>query len=181
MAHTRLRRLSLLLLVLVICLFVVWPTVSAMLIRREVVSALRRARTVLLEEYVGNRVLTTVELPRGKWHEVVQALPVVPDMGIPLLVKLCFDPHHRIVLADEHGRYFTFSVCFECDQVATDSSSIIGTPYLWRSSVRRLFSEHQIPIRNSREYGRILIQDLPARTEELPSASAATNRPPLRP
>jgi hypothetical protein len=159
MAHPRLRGLSFLLLVLVISLCVLWPTISAMLIRHEVVSALRRARTVRLEEYVGNRVLTSVELPRPEWSVIVRSLPIVPDIGVPFLIKLCFIPHHRVVFTDENCQFFTLRVCFGCDQLDTESSGILQTPYLWRLSVRRLFSEHQIPIRNLREYGRI--QNLP--------------------
>jgi hypothetical protein len=141
--------------VLVLWLLVIWPTLDAFVIRREVRSSLQRASSVRLQEYAGLAVLTTVDLPRSEWHRVVGAIPVIPDTGIPLLVKMCFWPHHRVVVTDDHGGEFIFRVCFYCDEVATDSSGIRSTPFLWRSSLRRLFTEQKIPIRDEHEYTKL--------------------------
>src|SRR5258706_2722676 len=148
----RLRRWLYVILAVVFCLFVLWPTVAGLMIRHRMASALQRAENVRLEEFRGSQVITSVELPREEWRQVLAAVPVVPDAGAPFMVALCFIPHHRVVVMDAADGRFDFTVCFGCDQVATKSSGILGTPYLWRAPVRRLFTQHKIPIRTSREY-----------------------------
>jgi hypothetical protein len=178
MARRKLRLMLCAILAVVVFLFLVWPTVSALLLRRELAYALQRAHAVRLEEHEGSQVLSSVELPRSEWREVIRSFPIVPDVGVPLLVKLCFIPHHRIVVIPEQGEQFIFRVCFDCEQVATESSGILSTPYLWRSSVHRLFTEHQIPIRDLQEYHKLAIQRLSTRSSELPSADVAGSRSP---
>ncbi|MEY4482795.1 MAG: hypothetical protein RL693_247 [Verrucomicrobiota bacterium] len=152
MARPRLRRVLYVLLGIAIFLFVIWPTLAAFRIRRQITSALRRAESVRLEEFRGSQVITSVELSRDEWHQVVAAMPAVPDTGVPFLVALCFKPHHRVVVMDAADGRTDFIVCFGCEQVASSSSGIIGTPYLWRGSVRRLFTQHHVPIRSLHDY-----------------------------
>src|SRR5882762_2839640 len=137
MARPGLRRLRRL-------LYVILPTVAGFRIRYGIASALRRAENVRLEEFRGSQVITSVELPREEWRQVLAAVPVVPDAGAPFMVALCFIPHHRVVIMDAADGRFDFIVCFGCDQVATDSSGILGAPFLWRAPGRRLFPQHKI-------------------------------------
>ena len=137
-------------------LFVAWPTVDAWRIRHGIAAALREAGSVRLEEFAFHRTLATVELPRAEWPQIVAALPVVPDFGMPGLVKMCFIPHHRIVVTDRQGGQREFTVCFQCDQLKVDRTRIRATLYLWQGSLRRLFRSHQVLIRSDREYNRLL-------------------------
>jgi hypothetical protein len=141
--------------VLVLWLLLIWPTLDAFVIRREVHSALQRATSVRLQEYAGLAVLTAVVLPRSEWHRVAAALPVVPDAGLPAIIRKCFWPHHRVIIVDERGAELILRVCFTCEEIATGSSGVHGTPYLWRSSLRRLFTEQKIPIRDEHEYSKL--------------------------
>src|SRR5580704_4610462 len=134
--------------------FIVWPSRNAYTIRRELVHSLQHARTVCLEEFSGTNILTVLELSHDQWPQVVSATPMVPDFDTHL-VAACFDPHHRIVAKDEQGKNFVFTVCFECGKVKTEESGVIVTPYLWRSSLLRLFTNHNIPVREKMEYFRL--------------------------
>ena len=151
-----LRRFLYAIAVVSIIVFVCWPTVDAYVIRGEVVSALEHAQSARLEEFSGTNILTTLELSTEERRQITSALPVTPDVGAPFLGELCFVPHHRVVITDQEGKKFVLTVCFQCDQVETDTLGILGTPYLWRASIRHLFSSHGIPIRDLREYDRML-------------------------
>lgn len=131
---------------------VLWPSVRGWSARWQVVAALDRATFVRLEEYSFGEVLTSVELPRSEWSKVSSALLPAPDIGMADSITLCFVPHHRVVIANERGKSFRLTLCFQCDQATTESSKIFATPYAWRSRLRRLFTEHQIPIRDGKEY-----------------------------
>ncbi len=152
MARRRLRVLLYILAALLLCLFVGWPTINAFRIRHEVASAVRNAWSVRLEEYRNSEVLTSVELPREEWGTVTSSLRIAPDIGIPFMISLCFVPHHRVVIVDDRGRSVILSVCFRCDEMATESSAILSTPYLWRSPLRLLFIDHHVPVRSERKY-----------------------------
>jgi hypothetical protein len=139
-----------------VIIFVCWPTVDAYVIHREVVSALEQSQSARLEEFSGTNILTTLELSKEERRQITSALPITPDVGAPFLMSLCFVPHHRVIITDREGTNFVLTVCFQCDQVETDTLGILSTPYLWRASIRDLFSSHGIPIRDSHEYGHIL-------------------------
>jgi hypothetical protein len=132
--------------------FVGWPTVHALFIRGRASSALKQAESVRLEEFVFHVPLASVELPRPQWSEITAHLPMVPDVGVPGSVKLCFIPHHRIVITGPHQQQFIFTVCFGCDQATVGNSGIFALPYLWSTPLRHLFMSHQIRIRSDREY-----------------------------
>ena len=151
-------------------IFVIWPTVDAWRLRHAVTVALRTAASIRLEEFAFHRTLASVELPRSEWPQFVGALPVVPDVGMPGLVKLCFIPHHRIVVTDSRGGRFEFTVCFQCDQLKVGQTGIVATPYLWQGSLRRLFGSHRVLIRSDREYNRLLDEELFRRPGSGPEA-----------
>ena len=137
---------------IVLVFFIGWPTILAIKIRWQVAGALSHAKSVRLEEFLGHDVLTSVELPRPEWTQVVAAMPIVPDIGVPGIVKMCFIPHHRIVIVGERGKRFEVVACFMCDQAATTKTGIFATPYLWCNRLRHLFTDYHIRIRDAREY-----------------------------
>lgn len=135
--------------------FIVWPSRNAYIIHRELVHSLQHARTVRLEEFLETNILTVLELSHDQWPQVASAAPLVPDFKTPLVETACFNPHHRIVVQDKQRKDFTFTVCFECEKVKTEEFGVIMTPYLWQSSLLRLFSNHKIPVRGIMEYSRL--------------------------
>ena len=104
--------------------------------------------SVRLEEYSFHTVLTSRTLSPTEYIHVTDALPLWPDIGIPGSSSMCFIPHHRVVITDRVTQQeTTFAVCFHCDEVCLSGHQILQTPYAWRRSLRQLFSQHDIPIR----------------------------------
>jgi len=132
-----------------------WPTSDALAIRRQLSTALAQARTVRLEESAGLNILTVVELPRSEWHKLLDALPPVPDAGVRILIRKCYWPNHRALIVGEHGEEFTLDVSFVCEEISTEASGVHGTPYFWRSSIRKMFLEFHVPIRDPSEYSKL--------------------------
>ncbi len=126
------------------------PTLQAFILRFRVLSAVRSAQSVRLEEIGGGdmELLNAVELSPEQRKEVASAMPLLPDVGTFGMFKLCFVPRHQIVARGPAGQDFVFQVCFECDQVRVQEGLIFGTPVFWRSPLRRLFTEHKIPVRD---------------------------------
>jgi hypothetical protein len=140
--------------VVVFIAFIGWSSSDAYIIHRELVRSLQHARTVRLEEFSGTNILTALELSHEQWPQVASAASTVPDFKTHDIAA-CYNPHHRIVIQEEQGKDFVFAVCFECEKVKTEESGIIVTPYLWRSSLLRLFTNHRIPVRGIVEYSRL--------------------------
>ncbi len=145
----------------VLCLVLIVPSLQALMVRLRVSSALRSASSVRLEEYVRgyfprtNYVLTAAVLKGSQRSDVLSALPVRPDIGIPGLIARCFHPQHRVVIGDDTGEDLVLEVCFGCEEIRLSGSSVMMTPSLWQTSLRRLFIDHQIPIRDRRDYASI--------------------------
>ena len=129
------------------------PTLQAFALHVRVMSSVRSAQSVRLEafDYEGN-VLAKVELDRKQRREIASAMPLLPDLGVPGLMALCFVPHHRIVTRASSGQEKEFLVCFECDQVSFFGEWVSATPFLWRSPLRRLFTGHGIPVQEPDEW-----------------------------
>ena len=142
-------------------LFVLWPTINALRVRHSVATALQHAKSVRLEEFAFHVPLASVELPRDQWPQVLAAMPIVPDVGVPGSVRMCFIPHHRVIVTDQQGQPLAFTVCFACDQAHTERMGIFATPYLWCGPLRRLFTDHAIRIRTDREYTNTLTERTP--------------------
>ena len=53
--------------VVFLAVFVVWPTVDALVVRGRISRALKQAGSVRLEEFSFHVPLTSVELPRSQW------------------------------------------------------------------------------------------------------------------
>src|SRR5687768_3055184 len=92
------------------CWFIVIPTIQALWIRHQVLSSVRSAQSVRLEEFRGREVLNKLELTPEQRKVVRRALPIVPDIGIPGLIALCFVPHHRVVTRDAAGQESAFII-----------------------------------------------------------------------
>ena len=140
-------------------------------VRHQVLSAVRSAQSVRLEEFRGDVVLTQVELTAGQRAAVGAALPMVPDFGLPGVIPLCFSPHHRIIARDGSGAEFTFTVCFGCENAEIKQGPIFMTPWLWHASLRRLFTDHNIPIRSLSDYSKPVATNTPNTTPEPPATA----------
>lgn len=138
----------------VLIAFIGWSSSDAYIIHRELVHSVQHARLVRLEEFSGTNILTVLELSHNQWPQVATSASIVLNFRTPL-VAACFNPHHRIVVQDEQGKDFIFTICFECEKVETEEFGVIVMPYLWRSSLLRLFTNHKIPVRGIIEYSRL--------------------------
>lgn len=147
--------------VVVACWVFVIPSIQALWWRHRIVSAFKAARSVRLEEFLPSelggpvskgRVLNAVELSAEQGKALVSAIPMAPDIGTPGFILLCYMPHHRVVIANPDGNQLALEICFSCDEFSFAQGSVVTTPLLWRSPLRRLFSDHGIPIRTKQEY-----------------------------
>ena len=146
---SRLRRAILVLGAFVIAVVVVVPSISALRARHRLASAIGPTTSIRLEEFQDDSILTSQPLDLEQSRSVLRALPLLPDAGIPGIIKFCYIPHHRIVVSDSSGATRrTMSVCFGCEQFAFDDSDVAPTPFAWRQPLRRLFVQHGIPIRS---------------------------------
>jgi hypothetical protein len=138
--------------IFIIFLTVVIPTLQAFWIRHQVLSFVDSAQSVRLEafsRFARPPKIITVELNAEQRKAIASAMPIVPDIGIPFLEKLCFVPHHRLIARGADGKEFVFLICFGCDQVKINDGMILGMPFLWDSSLRNLFTEYKIPLQVS--------------------------------
>ena len=138
--------------IFIICFTIIIPTLQAFWVRHQVLSAVNSAQSVRLEAF--NRFAKppktiTVELNAEQRKTIASALPIVPDVGIPFLPLACFIPHHRLITRDASGNEFVFLICFGCDQLKINDGMILGTPFLWHSSLRNLFTENKITLQVS--------------------------------
>lgn len=142
-----LRRLVIGFALVVIGVFIGIPTAQAFLLHFRVMRAVNSAQSVRLEafDFMGN-VLAKAELDRKQRREIAAAMPLLPDIGVPGLMALCFVPRHRIVTQASSGQAREFLVCFECDQLGFFDSLVSSTPFFWRSPLRRLFSGHGVRV-----------------------------------
>jgi hypothetical protein len=146
--------------IFIVCWIAIVPTLQALWLRHRVVSAIRSPQSIRLEEFIGIQLLTKVELTHGQYEAVASALPIRPDIGAPgMPPRLCWMPHHRVVMTNADGNEVSFEVCFKCDQVAFDKERIWDTPYLWRASLRKLFTDHGVPVRAKDEYTKLRLTE----------------------
>ena len=126
--------------------------------------AFEAARSVRLEEFLPNelrgpvskgKVLNRVELSVEQRKAVVSAIPMTPDIGVPGFILLCYMPHHRVVTTNSDGGEVAFEICFGCDEVSFAQGPVVMTPFAWRSSLRRLFTDYGIPVQTRDEYRRL--------------------------
>src|SRR5581483_9195884 len=90
----------------------------------QMVHTIQSAASVRIEEFNGQRVLNQIELDQAQRSELADLLPTILPVGIPFSLKLCFDPHHRIVARRSDGTVYLITVCFECEQARNDDSEI---------------------------------------------------------
>lgn len=134
----------------IICLTLFFgiPTASVLRTRLQILSALRSSSTVRLEEYSFGKTLTSRTLAASEFHHVADAVPITWQVGIPGFIAMCFVPHHRIVITDINQQETICAVCFGCEQVRLSGSGIQAAPLAWQRSLRQLFHQHGIPIRD---------------------------------
>ena len=130
--------------------FLIIPTVWLLQTRHEILSALAQASSVRVEEYTTtNKVLATRVLSAGEIETVAASLPITFNLDARGLVKWCFVPHHRIIIAEAQGHETQFRICSTCSQMRLGSEAILPFPDAWQSSVRRMLQQFGIPVRES--------------------------------
>jgi hypothetical protein len=121
------------------------------------------AQSVRLEEFGDDgSILTAAELGPAQRYAVDWAMPPLPELGVPGLHILCFDPHHRIVARDSAGHEFVFKVCFTCGQVQANDGPFAMIPLLWYFPLRWLFTTHNVRVRNPEEYSEMMFRHIKA-------------------
>jgi hypothetical protein len=134
----------------VVCLIL--PETIALSRRQRIVDALVSARSVRVEEFEEETILAQYELDEMQRASLVREIPaIVPRRGLPISLKLCFVPHHRIIARDSSGLEFTLTICFECDQAQHTGSSIYDMPPPGSAALRQLFKQNGIRIANPDE------------------------------
>ncbi len=138
--------------------FVVLPSIPALRKRHEILSALRSAVAIRLEEFLPGHgepdtILTTRALTAAEHHHVSAAIPITFPAGIPGLFKPCWEPHHRVVITAPDHHEITLAVCFTCSEVsypdAPTNHPIIRMPSAWREPLQQLFLRRGVPIRDN--------------------------------
>ena len=150
--------------IVISCWVIIIPSLQAFWLRHQIVAAFEAARSVRLEEFLPSElsgpvsrgtVLNKVELSMEQRKAVVSAIPMTPDSGVPGFILLCYMPHHRVVMTNSDGGEVAFEICFGCDEVSFAQGPVVMTPFVWRSSLRRLFTDHGILVRTKDEYRKL--------------------------
>lgn len=108
-------------------------------------SALASSEAVSLETFdatlIQKRVLSTSDA-----QEIIHAFPVGPQFPVPLITRMCFVPHHRIVILDTEGRRADYEICFHCDQYSFPGTGVRDMPGDWPARTRQLFARFGLPL-----------------------------------
>lgn len=108
--------------------------------------ALSSAQSVRLEAFVHKKVVAQRELDAREREDVLRALSIAPQFPVPLYIKMCFIPHHRMVVRDSRGGEAEYLICFSCDQYRFPGTGIRDMPPGWPAAVRRLYERHDLPL-----------------------------------
>lgn len=141
---------------MLLLLFVGAPTVIAWAARVRLAAALSDAESITLEQFTlfRHQVVASKRIPPSDSKQVLHAFPFSIDYGVIFLTKMCFIPHHRIVIKTRQGDTFTCLICFQCDQYSLNSksdSSIHDMPLFWSGRLRQLFMDAGIPTNAPKE------------------------------
>ena len=148
-------------LVVVLVLFVGIPTLMTAFRFATVAFQTTRAHEMVLEEFCSAQppnsseetILQRLSLPPSEHWRVFTAMPPVPDMSAFGIEKMCYDPHHRIIIKRGDSSY-TVEICFECSKMSFDSGSVGGIPFVWQHTLNSLFSHYGMPERTAEEYSK---------------------------
>jgi hypothetical protein len=120
------------------------PTTVAWRARWTLATTLADAQSVTLEQFtlVGGNVVASRSLSPPDYPKLLHAFPY--SLGYGFLQKMCFVPHHRVVIATRHGGTFVCEICFTCDMYSMPSIGINDMPVGWSGRMRNLFVDASI-------------------------------------
>ncbi len=109
--------------------------------RHQIVSAMKSAESVWIEEFLElhGSIITHKKLDKAQRDQLIRILPSILPRGLPVSLKLCFDPHHRIVARAADGTEFTLTICFGCDQAKHTGSALYDMPHSGSEVLRKFF------------------------------------------
>ena len=118
--------------------------------RNQLVDELQRARQVRIQSFddiAEQNVLQSRDLDMVERSALIRIIQADFADGPAISIKMCFSPHHRVVMVDPSGASFTFLICFGCDQAKFEGTSDLFemTPR-FSANLRRFFEERGIPV-----------------------------------
>ncbi|WP_422929228.1 hypothetical protein [Singulisphaera sp. PoT] len=138
-----------------VLLFVVWPLGVGWNRKTTLLSAMRSASSVIVEEFsdVDGRVLGGLELDAARRAELLRILPRAMPRGFGYTFKLCFVPHHRIVARTPGKPDFVMTICFFCDQATNDGFWIYDMRPSGSKALSDFLRANGIRVQTLEEYG----------------------------
>lgn len=123
----------------------------------HIVSTVNSAESVWIEEFrTGDGpALARSQLNPSQRLALMRILPQIVPGGFPYSLKLCFVPHHRIVMKSRSGADFTLTICFGCDQAEHTGTSLYDMPSAGSAALRAFIIDCGIRVRSVGEYARM--------------------------
>jgi hypothetical protein len=135
--------------------FVVLPAAIRFSRTRRILNEIRSSDSVCIEEFLDGTVLERKTLDEAQRAALESVLPRIVPHGFPVSLKLCFVPHHRIIMQSSDETMFDVTVCFGCDQARHTDSEIYDMPVSASKSLREFLEANGIPVRELEEYASI--------------------------
>jgi hypothetical protein len=137
----RIVRCVVILIVISVLVCIVLPEAITRSRRQRIVDALTSAQTLRVEEFEGPTILAQRELDATQRASLIRAIPAIVPRQSPINLKMCFDPHHRIITRDSDGVAFTLTICFGCDEAQHTGSDIYDMSPSGSAALRQLFKQ----------------------------------------
>jgi hypothetical protein len=86
--------------------------------RFELACELRDAASIRIEQFTEARgpAVQSVELDGPGRDELRRLAPAVHSRSLPIALRLCFVPHHRVIAKRADGTEWTWLICFTCTE-----------------------------------------------------------------
>lgn len=122
------------------------PTAVAWRARWTLATALADAQSVTLEQFtlLQRKVVASRTMSPSDYPKLLQAFPYSLDYGAVFLHKMCFVPHHRVVITTRGGDTFVCDICFTCNMYSMPGVGVNEMPVGWSGTLRTLFADANI-------------------------------------
>jgi hypothetical protein len=119
------------------------PTTVAWRARWTLAENLVDAESVTLEQFtiIGSKVVASHNILPSDYPKLLHAFPYSLDYGAVVFQKMCFVPHHQVVIKTRHGKTFACRICFTCDMYSMPGVGVSDMPVGWSSGLRTLFGD----------------------------------------
>jgi len=109
--------------------------------RWALAGVLADAKSVTLERFtvVGSKVIESRSFLPSDYPKLLHAFPYSLDYGLG--DKMCFVPHHRVVITSRNGETFVCDICFTCDMYSMPTLGEHDMPVGWSYRLRTLFRD----------------------------------------